>query len=108
MSRDGRRAVLQAEAVGVVDSFTFGAPTQTPASVSVRAEWQATGPPARRGSGKAVAATDPAAFLGTFAPARSTADFSGSEFGFSFHSNPGASTDRGFAEMGRERNGAFL
>jgi hypothetical protein len=38
----------------------------------------------------------------------SSAQFSGSELGFSFRSNDGVDTQRGFAEMGRERNGSFL
>jgi hypothetical protein len=55
-----------------------------------------------------VPATDAGAFLGDFALARSTGSFGGAEFGFSFRSDTGASTDRGFAELGRERNGVFL
>jgi hypothetical protein len=70
--------------------------------------WEATGPRERRGSGSAVPPTDPAAFLGRFAPARATGSFSGSEVGFSFRSNGRADTDRGFAELGPERNGVFL
>ena len=61
----------------------------------------------QHGSGTAVAPTDPRAFVGRLAPARSTV-FSGSEFGFRFRSNPGVSTERGFAGAGRERNGVFL
>jgi hypothetical protein len=59
------------------------------------------------GSGKTVPPTDPAAFLGQFAPARAEATISGSELGFAFRSDS-ASSDRGFAELGRERNGMFL
>jgi hypothetical protein len=33
---------------------------------------------------------------------------SGSEFGFSYRSDPGVGTDRTFAEIGSERNGASL
>jgi hypothetical protein len=40
--------------------------------------------------------------------ARSTAAIAGSEFGFSFRTDGTATTDRTFAEVGRERNGAFL
>ena len=53
-------------------------------------------------------ATDRAAFLGTFAPARSTGQFSGAQLGFSFESKRGASSDLGYAEIGTERNGVFL
>ena len=108
VSHDGRKAVLDVEDIQVIDSFQFLGANQTPATVSLHVEWQATGPFVDRGKGNTVPATDPAAFLGRFAVARSTADFSGSEFGFSFRSDPGVSTDRGFAELGRERNGVFL
>jgi hypothetical protein len=108
VSRDGRRLVLQGKDVPVVDSFQLGNPIQTPAIVSFRVEWRATGPAEQRGRGTAVPATDPAAFLGEFAIARAIGWFSGAEFGFSFRSEPGVSSDRGFAELGRERNGRFL
>ena len=60
----------------------------------------------RRGRGDEVAPTDPAAFLGRIAPARSTAWFSGSHVGFSFQGRAG--TEGGYAQLGPERNGAFL
>ena len=50
--------------------------------------------------------TDPGAFLGRFAAARSTGTFSGSEVGFSFKGR--ANTEGGFAQLGPERNGTFL
>jgi hypothetical protein len=106
-SRDGRRAVLELRDVPVIDSFQFFGPRQIPASVSLRVEWRATGPFAGRGSGATVPATDMAAFLGTIAPARSTASFTGEEWGFSCQSDR-ASTDRGSAQIGRTRNGMFL
>jgi hypothetical protein len=107
-SSDGRRAVLDVDEIGVIDSFTFGSGAGTPATVSLHIEWSATAPPVDRGRGGAVAPTDPTAFLGRVAEARSTAAFTGAEFGFSFRSNPGASTDRTFAEIGRESNGALI
>lgn len=108
VSHDGRRATLEAEDVCVLDSFQFLGPNSIAASVSFTVRWEATGPRERRGSGTAVPPTDPAAFLGRFAPARATGSFSGSEVGFSFRSNPGADTDGTFAELGPERNGVFL
>jgi hypothetical protein len=109
ISHDGRRLVLRARDVPVIDSFQFFGPNQIPASVSFEVEWRATGPFVERGSGTEVEPTDPAAFLGRVAVARSTGRFSGSEFGFGFRSDPGVSSDpRGFAEMGPERNGVFL
>jgi hypothetical protein len=107
VSRDGRHATLEARNVCVVDSFQFGGPIEVPATVSFTVRWDATGPRRRRGRGGEVPPDDPAAFLGDFAFARSTASFSGRELGFSFRSRT-ATTDRGFAEMGTERNGTFL
>jgi hypothetical protein len=107
-SADGRYAALDVEGLEVIDSFVFAGPNATPATVSLHLRWAASGPLVDRGKGRTVAATDPAAFLGSFAPARSTAAIAGSEFGFSFRSNGLATTDRTFAEIGRERNGAFL
>lgn len=108
VSHDGRRAVLEAHDVPVIDSFQFFGPNQIAATVSFRVEWRAAGPFVRRGSGTAVAPTDPAAFLGRLAVADSIGAFKGSEFGFSFRSNPGARAPAGAAELGRERNGVFL
>jgi hypothetical protein len=107
-SHDGRRARLRVDAINVIDSFTFGGPIGTPATLSLDVRWHASGPTVERGKGEAVADTDPGAFLGRFAAARSTAAITGSEFGFRFRTNPGVSTDDTFAELGRERNGTFL
>jgi hypothetical protein len=108
MSRDGRRAVVAAKDVPVIDTFQFGGSFLVPATVSFLVKWEATGPSHKRGSGKAVGPKNPAAFRGTFARARSTGRFSGAELGFSFVSKPGANTERGYAEIGTERNGVFL
>jgi len=108
ISRNGRRATLRAEGLSVIDSFQFGGPVSVPATISLNVTWTATGDRVSRGRGSAVTPSDPAAFLARFANARSTASFRGSELGFSFRSNPGVSTDRGYAELGTERNGSFL
>ena len=108
MSRNGRRAIVEVKDVPVIDTFQFANAFLVPSTVSFKIEWEATGPPEPLGSGNAVPPTDPAAFLGTFAPARSTGRFSGVELGFSFASKRGASTDLGYAEFGTERNGVFL
>ena len=100
--------MLDVEDIQVIDSFQFGSGIGTPATVSFHIEWLATGPATERGKGGAVPATDPAAFLGQLAVAESTAEFSGSELGFSFSSNPGVSTAKTFAEIGRERNASLL
>jgi hypothetical protein len=108
ISRDGRSATLVVKRIEVIDSFTFGGPTGTPMSLGLHVRWAATGRTVERGRGRLVPATDPAAFLGQFAVARSTAAISGSEFGFRFRSNPDVSTDGTFAQVGQERNGIFL
>ena len=107
-SRDARRAVLDIENVNVIDSFQFGSGSGTPGTVTMHVEWRANGPTRRHGSGGTVPPTDPAAFLGQLAVAESTAVITGSEFGFSFRSNPDVNTTRTTAEIGRERNGSFL
>ncbi len=104
-----RRAVMHVKNLPVIDSFQFFGPNDTPALVDFRVEWRASGPPVPRGSGAAVAPTDPAAFVGEFAPAVSVASFSGEELGFEFESRRGVSTSpRGYAQLGTQRNGAFL
>jgi hypothetical protein len=108
VSRHGRHAVLEVQDLAVIDSFQFFGPNQTPSSVSFRIEWRASGPFVQRGSGNTVPSTDRTAFLGDIAPARSVGVFEGEEFGFAFSSDDGASTDRSYAQMGRERNGVFL
>jgi hypothetical protein len=120
---NGRSASLHARDVPVLDSFEFFGPNVVPATVSFDLRWEATGPAVPRGfikdrdkdKGKNTPApappppTDPAAFVGEFAPARATGSCSGSELGFAFRSNPGATTyPKGYAELGRERNGVFL
>ena len=100
--------MVVAKDVPVIDTFQFGGSFLVPATVSFLVEWEATGRSHKRGSGKAVGPKNPAAFRGTFAPARSTGRYSGAELGFSFVSKPGASSERGYAEIGTERNGVFL
>jgi hypothetical protein len=89
-----RRAVLRAKNMAVIDTFQIFGPSDTPALVDLRVEWEATGPAVPRGRGDAVPATDPAAFLGEIAPAVSTASFSGEEIGFEFESNKGGPQPR--------------
>jgi hypothetical protein len=94
---------LEAEDVCLVNSFQFLGPNNVAAKVSLKVRWEVTGPAVRRGRGDEVEPTDPAAFLGQIAPARSTAWFSGSHVGFSFAGM--GSTDRGLgpAESGAQR-----
>jgi hypothetical protein len=110
MSPSGRRAIFEVKDLPVIDTFQFANVFSVPATVSFKIEWEATpGPLMELGLGNAVPPTDPAAFLGMFAAARSTGWFSGAELGFSFVSKGRASTDPlGYAQIGMERNGVFL
>ena len=106
---NNERAVLHVRNLPVIDTFQFFGPSDTPALVDFRAEWNATGPPVSVGMGKGVAPTDPRAFLGEFAPAVSTLSFSVEEIGFESESKERASTSpRGYAQIGTERNGVFI
>ena len=102
---------MHAANVPVIDTVVFGG-TQVavPASVAWSMEWRATGPFVHRGSGKSTGPSDANhdAFDGNFAFARATGTFTGRELGFSFKSDPGVSTDKGWAEMGFEKNGSFI
>jgi hypothetical protein len=108
VSADRTQARLRIRRFPVLDTFFFGGPSSTPATTTLSIEWQASGPAVERGRGSAVSATDPAAFLGSIAPARATGRCLGAEFGFNAKSDPGASSDRGYALIGEERNGSFL
>jgi hypothetical protein len=104
-----RRAVLHVKDLPVIDTFQFFGPSDTPALVEFRAEWRATGPAVPRGMGTSVSPSDPGAFLGEIATAVSTMTFSGEEIGFACESNGRVTTSpRGYAQIGRERNGVFL
>ena len=107
VNHGGQRATLEASDVCVIDSFQFLGPNSVPATVSFKGRWPATGPWERRGSGSAVSPTDPAAFLGRFAPARATGSFPGRSWG-SASGPTRVSSDDAFAELGPERNGVFL
>ena len=108
MSDNGRQASVHAANVPVLDQFQFLGPNLVPATVSFEVHWEAIGPIGSLGSGKAVPPNDPAAFVGQFARALARGTFSGSGLGFRFQSDPGVSTERGYAELGHERNGVFL
>jgi len=114
VDRDRRRAVLDVHRLAVIDSFQFFGPNDQAAQVHFSITWQAVGPSVRRGRGNAVPPDDPAAFRGQIAPARSVGRFGGAQLGFQFTSLPasnadaGPTTDRGYAQLGTERNGVFL
>lgn len=108
LSEHHGRARFRVKDVPLVETFVFGGPNTVPAVATVEVEWDAVEDPVDRGLGTSVPATDPGAFSGRFARSRAVGAFSGSTFGFDFHSLRGASSDQGFAEIGAERNGVFL
>ena len=108
VSHGGRRARLDVRAISTIDSFVFAGANSTPAELDLSVRWEATGPACERGAGDDVPATDPAAFLGRFRPARATGTFAGVELGFGFRTRRAATSHLGFAEVGFERNGSFL
>jgi hypothetical protein len=107
LSDDGRRAVLDVEDIQVIENYVLFGTNSTPATLNFHIEWQAAGPFVDRGKDATVAPTDPAAFLARFAVARSTAKFEVSEFGFSFRSDPGVSTDRGLRRWAASATASF-
>jgi hypothetical protein len=101
--------VLHVRNLPVIDTFQFFGPSDAPALVEFRAEWEATGPAVSVGMGAGVDPTDRRAFLGEIAPAVSTLSVSGDEIGIEFESEGRASTSpRGYAQIGTEQNGVFL
>ncbi|MGI9328422.1 MAG: hypothetical protein ACR2PZ_24615 [Pseudomonadales bacterium] len=107
VTRHGRVAVLSLRNLPLVDTFQFGGPLSAPASVDMQVVWHAVDSPVGRGSGDTVVPTDPAAFLGEFADARSWGKARFTETGFSAKTGK-MTADGFFAEMGYERNGVFL
>jgi hypothetical protein len=101
-------ARLNVRGIPLIDSFQFGGVFSTPATVDIDVAWEATGPPRRRGAGNAVPADDPAAFRGAFRRARARGTFAGTELGFGFATRGPATSAGTFAQLGFERNGAFL
>ena len=91
----------------LIDTFTFFGPHDTQAVLSMTIEWEALEKRVALGSGKEVPPTDSAAFRGRF-PGEVHSALLSRQLGFSFESDPGVSTDKGYAEIGKERNGIFL
>jgi hypothetical protein len=107
-SRNLKTAHLHVEDMPVVDSFTFLGENSVPATVSFDMTWKAVGKRSHFKPGSNDP-TDPTNFDGKFRQAVATGTFSGSNAdGFSFTSDPGASSEGIFAEIGIERNGSFL
>jgi hypothetical protein len=102
---DGR-ARLRGRQVPVIDSFEFAGSNVIPATVDLDISWNKKAPFQQLGAGDTVPGNDPSAFSGRFAPARAVGRVSGNALGFHFSAN--GNSDRGYAEIGTERNGSFL
>jgi hypothetical protein len=108
VSADGKTATLTVVDQPVIDSFEFLGQNSVPATVSFSITWTATGT-ARHLTPGSPEPTDPSNFAGDiYFRTVATGSFSGSEEGFRFRSDPGATSEGVFAEMGREGNGSFL
>jgi len=107
VSADHTLAHLRVKDISVIDSFQIFGPNQVPATVSFDITWRATGNVHHLVPGS-IDPTDPSNFAGDLYQATATGSFSGFETNFRFSSDPGATSDGVFAEMGTERNGSFL
>ena len=108
VSPDGKTTTLTVVDQPVIDSFEFLGQNSVPATVSFSITWTATGK-SRHLTPGSPDPTDPSNFAGDiYFRTVATGSFSGSEEGFRFQSDPGASSEGVFAEMGMERNGSFL
>ena len=94
--------------MSIIDSFVFLGEDSVPATVSFDITWTGSGQRHHYKPGSDDP-TDPTNFNGKFRDAVATGTFSGSNSdGFSFTSDPGATSAGLFAEIGTESNGSFL
>ena len=108
VSANKKTATLHLEDVSIIDSFQFLGENSVPATVSFDITWTGSGPRHHFKSGSNDP-TDPTNFNGKFRFGVATGTFSGSNSdGFSFTSDPGASSQGIFAEIGIERNGSYV
>ena len=108
VSKNGKTATLHMEDVSIIDSFVFLGEDSVPATVSFDITWTGSGQRHHYKPGSDDP-TDPTNFNGKFRDAVATGTFSGSNSdGFSFTSDPGATSTGLFAEIGTESNGSFL
>lgn len=104
LSRGGKQLDVDVRDVAVIDST----PANVPATVSFQMTWRGRGGARRRGSGLAVGAGDPRAFLGRLFAAKVQGTFSGTSGAFTFTSDPKPRARTIFAELGTEQTGALL
>jgi hypothetical protein len=107
-SKNGKVAHLHMDDVPVIDSFQFLGEHSVPGTVSFDMSWVGSGPKVHFKPGSDDP-TDPTFFDGKFRSAVATGSFSGSnDDGFVFSSDPGASSEGVFAEIGTESNGIYI
>jgi hypothetical protein len=108
VSANKKSATLHLDNVSIIDSFQFLGENSVPATVSFDITWTGSGPRHHFKPGSDDP-TDPTNFNGKFRFGIATGTFSGSNSdGFSFTSDPGASSEGIFAEIGTESNGSFV
>jgi hypothetical protein len=108
ISKNLKTMTIHMEDVAVVDSFVFLGENEIPATVSFDVTFTGSGPRHHYKPGSDDP-TDPTNFNGKFRDAVATGTFSGfNSDGFSFTSDPGATSEGLFAEIGTERNGSFI
>lgn len=105
-----RGAELEVHGMPLADSFQFAAPFGVASQIDIDVDWVATDrrehqshpgdPPNPDGVQKN-------AFEADFAPARCTGRVEGHQLGFAFRSGV-LTSDAFYAELGTERNGAFI
>jgi hypothetical protein len=105
---DLKSATLHIEDIDIVDSFVFLGENEVPATVSFDVTFTGQGQRFHFKPGSDDP-TDPTNFDGKFRQGVATGTFSGSnDDGFSFTSDPGATSGGIFAEIGIETNGSLL
>lgn len=106
--RQGRWARLRAFNVPMPDTFQFANNVSVAAEIDINVTWRATSEPVTRGKGTDAAPDNLAeAYLGEMSDARCSGTASARETGFSMTTS--TLTEEGFfAQLGTERNGAFL
>ena len=107
MSDDGRKARLKLRNLSMPNTFVFANNVSVSGEIDVDLTWHAVGDFVSVGNGTSVDPDDPTAMRGEFAEATCEGRGAGAHTGFTFHTGPLDATGF-YADMGHERNGAFL